>query len=193
MLEWLRQVALDPTAPVPAGWPHGWWGTLLLFCIPGGLGIPSGVLLGHGDGLDVATITFLYVVSDVILASFFEPAILLLIFVGRRRPVVRRLGLGFVAAMHQLMPTRGTASVAVILTAFGLGLPFGRVLGRGVGYALVPSWAFAIAGDTMCFVVGMLSTLFFDGVVGDQRVAVVGALVVMLVVSAVVRRHQARA
>jgi hypothetical protein len=189
LLEQLRTMAWDPAAPVPAGWPHGWWGTLLLFCIPGGIGIPSGVLLGHGDGLGPATLTLLYVVSDVVLATFFEPPIQLLRMIGRHRARVRRVGRAYLVAMHRLFPTHGASlSMAIVLTAFGLGLPFGRVLGAGTGYGLVSSWALAITGDTACFVVGMISTLWFDGMLGDQRLAVFGALVVMIVLSAVVRR-----
>jgi hypothetical protein len=189
LLEQLRTMAWDPAAPVPAGWPHGWWGTLLLFLIPGGIGIPSGVLLGHGDGFGPPALTLLYVASDVVLALVFEPMILVLVLVGRHRPGVRRVGRGFVAAMHRLFPTHGASvSMAVMGTGFVLGLPFGRLLGAGAGYGLVPSWALAIAGDTCSFAVGMLSTLWFNGVLGDQRLAVAGALVVMLAVSAVVRR-----
>jgi hypothetical protein len=54
-LEW------DPTAPVPLGWPHGALGVLLLFCIPGGFGVPFGVLLAQRDGIGpLATTALLY-------------------------------------------------------------------------------------------------------------------------------------
>jgi len=88
MLDYIQRLAWDPTAPVPAGWPHGWWGVLLLFCIPGGVGIPPGVLLGHGGGLGAVFMTVLYFVSDVVLAAFFEPLLQVLAFMSRRIPAL---------------------------------------------------------------------------------------------------------
>ncbi|MGH7894269.1 MAG: hypothetical protein ACREQL_06340 [Candidatus Binatia bacterium] len=191
--EYLQRLAWDPTAPVPEGWPHGWWGVLLLFCIPGGMGIPPGVLLGHQGGLGPSVMSVLYFASDVVLACAFEPMLVVLAALGRRLPLVRRMGDAVLALITRTMPAgSASAPIGVALTAFGAGLPFGRALGAAAGYALVPSWLFTIAGDMAYFALGMASTLWLDGMLGDQRVAALAGLVVMLVVPALVRRWYAR-
>ena len=191
MLEYIRRFAWDPTAPVPAGWPHGWWGVLLLFCIPLGAGIPSGVLLGHGDGLGAPFIILLYVVSDVVLAAFFEPMLRVLAFVSRWVPALDRAGTLLVGAVMATMPAGSLAGpTGVALTGFGAGLPFGRALASAVGYGLVTGWMLSIAGDTSYFLIGMASTLWFQDMFGDPRMAAVAALVVMLVVPLVLRRFR---
>jgi hypothetical protein len=192
MLEHLK-FAWDPTAPVPAGWPHGWWGALLLFCVPGGAGIPPGVLLGHHDGLGPTLLTALYVLSDVILAFFFEPMLLAFVFAARAVPRLRVLARAAVAAIVRSVEV-GTASTAtaVVLTGFGAGLPFGRALGRAAGQTLVPSWLLAITGDTLCFLLAMVSTLWLDRLIGDQRITALAAFGVMVAVPPLVRRVRAR-
>lgn len=192
--EYLQRLAWDPSAPVPDGWPHGWWGVLLLFCLPGGVGIPPGVLLGHGDGLAPTLMTVLYVVSDVVLACAFEPGLRALAALGRRSARVRRAGDVVLVAITRTMPAgSASAPLGVALTGFGAGLPFGRALAAAAGYRLVPGWLFAIAGDTAYFLLGMASVLWFQDVLGDQRAAALAALVVMLVVPALVRRRRSGA
>jgi hypothetical protein len=188
MLEYLR-LALDPTAPVPAGWPHGWLGVLLLFCIPGGVGIPSGVLLGHHDGFGPALTTSLYFLSDVLLACVFEPLLAWLAAASRRAPRLARARAGVRVAIERTMPPGSFAGpLGVVLMGFGMGLPFGRALGAAAGYALVTSWLLTIAGDMTFYVIGMASTLWFEGILGDPRQAALAGIVVLLVVSALVRR-----
>ena len=57
---------------------------LLLFLIPLGFGIPGGVLLAHRAGIGWPLMSFLYFVSDVILAFLFEPLLRLVIAAGGR-------------------------------------------------------------------------------------------------------------
>jgi hypothetical protein len=129
MLEYIQRLAWDPTAPVPAGWPHGWWGVLLLFCIPGGVGIPPGVLLGHGDGLGALFMTVLYFFSDVFLAAFFEPLLQVLALVSHHVPRLQRAGDLLIRAITATMPAGSLAGpTGVVLTGFGAGLPFGRAI-----------------------------------------------------------------
>lgn len=188
MLEFLRSLAGDPSAPMPAGWPHGWLGVLLLFCVPGGIGIPSGVLLARNDGIGPLATTLLYAVSDVLLAATIEP---LLVALSRARPHVPALDrvarATLLAIARMLPPGRLIGPTSVVLAGFGMGMPFGRILGAGAGYGLVPSWLLTIAGDMLYFWLGMASTLWLGGVLGDQRMAALGALVLMLVVSMAVR------
>ena len=192
ILEYLQRLAWDPTAPIPDGWPHGWYGVLLLFCIPGGVGIPPGVLLGHRNGLGIVVMTVLYFCSDVMLAFAFEPMLRVLALAGRYVPAIERLGQWTMHAITRVMPAGGIAGpTGVVLTALGAGLPFGRALAAGAGYGLVAGWLLAIAGDMIYYLIGMTSTLWFDGMLGDQRVAAFAGLAVMLIVPVIIHRLRA--
>ena len=189
--EYLQRLAWDPTAPVPAGWPHGWPGVLLLFCIPGGMGIPPGVLLGSDGGLGPIVMTVLYFVSDIVLACVFEPLLVILAALARRLPFLSRAGNVVLAGIRHTMPAGSTsAPLGIALTAFGAGLPFGRTLAAGAGFGLVASWFFTIAGDMAYFGLGMVSTLWFDNLLGDPRMAALAGLAVMFIVPAMIRRWQ---
>jgi len=193
IVEYLQRLAWDPTAPVPAGWPGGWWGVLLLFCIPGGMGIPPGVMLGHHGGLGPIVMSILYFASDVVLACVFEPMLLLLAALARRLPLLRRVAHRVLAAITRTVPAgRTSAPIGIALTAFGAGLPFGRALAAAAGFGLVSSWLFTIAGDMAYFGLGMASTLWFDDLLGDPRTAAFAGLAVMIVVPGLIRRWHAR-
>jgi len=193
MLEYLQRLAWDPSAPVPGGWPHGWYGVLLLFCIPGGAGIPPGVLLGHRDGLGALPMTVLYFGSDIVLALAFEPLLHLLRFVGRWVPLIERMGRAVMLVIERTMPAGGLVGpTSVVLTGFGAGLPFGRALAAGAGYGLLSGWLLTITGDMFYFLIGMASTLWFDGLLGDQRMAALAGIAVMVIVPMAVRRIRAR-
>ena len=190
--EYLQRLAWDPTAPVPAGWPHGWWGVLLLFCIPGGMGIPPGVLLGHHGGLGPIVMSVLYFLSDVVLASVFEPMLIVVAALARRLVLLRHVADRILTAITRTMPAGSAkAPLGIALTAFGAGLPFGRALAAAAGFGLVSSWLFTIAGDMVYFGLGMVSTLWFDDLLGDPRIAALAGLVVMFVVPGLIRRWQA--
>jgi len=194
IVEYLQRLAWDPTVPVPAEWPSGWWGVLLLFCIPGGVGIPPGVLLGHQGGLGPIVMSVLYFLSDVFLATVFEPMLVIVAVLARRVQFVRRVADAILRAVTRTMPAgNASAPFGIALTAFGAGLPFGRALGAAAGFGLVASWLFTIAGDMVYFALGMASTLWFDDLLGDSRSAALAGLVVMFVVPPVVRRLRAYA
>ena len=187
--EYLQRLAWDPTAPVPAGWPHGWWGVLLLFCIPGGMGIPPGVLLGNHGGLGPIVMSVLYFASDIVLACVFEPLLVALAALARRLPFLSRLGDVVLTGIRRTMPAdNASAPVGIVLTAFGAGLPFGRALAAAASFGLVSSWLFTIAGDMAYFGLGMASTLWFDNLLSDPRLAALAGLAVMFVIPAVIRR-----
>lgn len=192
--EYLQRLAWDPTAPVPAGWPGGWWGVLLLFCIPGGIGIPPGVLLGHQGGLAPLVMSILYFVSDIVLACVFEPLLIILAALARRLPLLRRIANRILAAVSRTMPANNaSAPTGIALAGFGAGLPFGRALAAIAGFGLVSSWLFTIAGDMAYFGLGMASTLWFVDLLGNPRMAAFAGLAVMFVVPAIIRRWHARA
>jgi hypothetical protein len=189
VLEFLQRLAWDPGAPVPAGWPGGSAGALLLFCIPGGLGIPPGVLLGARDGLGPLRMTALYLVSDVVLAALFEPMLRALAMASRRVPALARAGDALLVALGRTMPAGSVAGPAgVALTGFGAGLPFGRAVAAGAGYGPGRGWGLTIAGDLVYFWLGMASTLWVQNLVGDPRTAALAALALMLALSFAIRR-----
>ncbi len=189
MLEYLQRLAWDPTAPVPAGWPHGWYGVFLLFCVPGGAGVPPGSLLGHRDGLGIVFMTVLYFLSDVALAPAWEALLHVLRFLGRHVPRFGKALSMTLALIKKTMPAGSLAGpTGVVLMGFGAGLPFGRAIAAGAGYGLLTSWLLAIAGDMIYFAIGMASTLWFDGLIGDPRIAALAGLVVMLALPPLVHR-----
>jgi hypothetical protein len=149
----LQRALLDPTAPIPAGWPAGALGVLLLFLIPVGGGIPAGVLMAHVRGIGWPIVMGLYLVSDVILACIFEPPLRLLIAVGRYVPVVGRLAGSMRAVLHRTTAQYGTAGgpLALILVSFGVDPMTGRAAAAAAGHGFVPGWAIAITGDMFYF------------------------------------------
>jgi hypothetical protein len=181
--------AWDPSAPVPLGWPHGWVGVLLLFCVPMGVGVPPGVLLAKQAGLGPAMTTNLYLLSDVLMAFVFEPMLRLLAAVARRRRRLAHLRDAYGIALARVMPRGNLAGPGgVVLTGFGMGLPFGRALAALAGYGLVMGWLLTIAGDSLYFLIGLVSTLWFGGMFGDQRMAALAGIAVMVVVAVAVHR-----
>lgn len=187
--DWLRLV-WDPTAPVPLGWPHGSLGALLLFCVPGGMGVPPGVLLAKQDGIGPAMTTALYFLSDVLMALvLFEPIMRGLATLARRRQRLAQMRAAYAAALGRFMPRGGVVGPGgIVFTGFAMGPPFGRALGALVGYGLLAGWLLAIAGDMALFLIGLVSTLWFGGVFGDQRTAALAGLAVMVLVTVVVHR-----
>jgi hypothetical protein len=186
----LQRALLDPTAPIPAGWPAGAWGVLLLFLIPVGGGIPSGVLMAHVRGIGWPIMLGLYLVSDVILAFVFEPLLRLLIAVGRYLPVVGRLARSLRAVLHRTAAQYGNAGgpLALILVSFGVDPMTGRAAAAAAGHGFVPGWAIAITGDMFYFAVLMTSTLWLGDALGNDRLTIGIMLVVMFVLPAIMRR-----
>jgi hypothetical protein len=181
--------AWDPSSPVPLGWPHGWVGVLILFCVPGGVGVPPGVLLAKQGGLGPAMTTNLYLLSDVLMAFVFEPMLRVLAAAARRRPRLARLRDAYAVALTRVMPRGSLAGPGgIVLTGFGMGLPFGRALAALAGYGLVAGWLLTMSGDVLYFLIGLVSTLWFGGLFGDQRMAALAGMAVMVVVAVAVHR-----
>lgn len=170
----LGRAVFDPTAPLPAGWPGGWHGVLLLFCIPIGGGIPSGVLMARAVGLGWPTMLGLYFVSDVLLALVFEPLLKLVAAVGGRTAFGRRFGEAWRLQMRRTTERFGRASgpVALVLVAFGVDPMTGRTAAAAAGHGFLPGWAIAITGDMGYFAVIMASTLWLGSVLGDGQLTV---------------------
>src|SRR5262249_43214470 len=187
--EFWRSV-FDPSAPLPHGWPVGALGAFLLFCVPIGGGIPAGVLMARNAGVSPPGMAVLYFLSDIVLPSTFAPILLALAWIGRWVPFLGRRG----AAVRRLATRAGGAQTGVrgplglVLVSFGVDPMTGRAAAAAAGHGFVRGWAIAIAGDMLYFVVLMASTLWLQGILGDERFTVAAVLLVMLVLPSVVRR-----
>ena len=190
----LQRALLDPTAPIPPGWPAGAWGVLLLFLVPIGGGIPAGVLMARDRGLSWPLMMALYFVSDVILACTFEPLLRMLILAGRSLPLLGRVTGAIRQMVRQSTARYGTKGgpLALVMIAFGVDPMTGRAAAHAAGHGFVPGWAIAITGDMIYFTVLMVSTLWLNSVLGDERWTIGGMLVFMLVMPSIVRRWQER-
>jgi len=189
------QAVLDPNAPLPAGWPMGALGAFLLFCVPIGGGIPAGVLMARTAGVSPPVMAVLYFLSDIVLAVTFEPFLRVARWLGRFLPPVAWLARSMraLAARSGASASGAKGPLGLILVSFGVDPMTGRAAAAAAGHGFVPGWALAIAGDMLYFVVLMASTLWLEGVLGDQRLTVAAVLVLMLVLPSIVRRLSNRA
>lgn len=189
-LDDFQRALLDPTAPIPANWPEGWWGVLLLFLVPVGGGIPAGVLMAHARGVSWPMMMVLYFVSDVILACVFEPMLRGLILLGRVVPIIGRFAAAVRTSVRATASQYGTTGgpLALILVSFGVDPMTGRAAAHAAGHGFVPGWAIAITGDMFYFAVLMVSTLWVGSTVGDDRLTIGIMIVVMFVLPSIIRR-----
>jgi hypothetical protein len=181
---------LDPSAPLPHGWPVGALGAFLLFCVPIGGGIPAGVLMARNAGVSPPAMATLYFLSDIVLAFTFEPILLVVTWLGRWVSPLARVAdwIRSLARRASGAPTGARGPLGLILVAFGVDPMTGRAAAKAAGHGFLPGWAIAITGDMIYFVVLMASTLWLQGVLGDERVTMGAVLLVMLVLPSLVRR-----
>ncbi len=186
----LLRALLDPTAPLPAGWPTGGLGAFLLFLVPIGGGIPLGVLMASRAGLGPLVVATLYLVSDVVLAFSAEPGVLGARWLGRRIPALGRLGDGLARLTVQtgLGEQSARGPLGLVLVSFAVSPTTGRAAAAAAGHGFVPGWSLAIAGDMGYFALLMTSTLWLDGVLGDGRVTVGVTLLLAWVLPLLLRR-----
>jgi hypothetical protein len=160
---------------------------VLLFCIPGGVGIPPGVLLGRGDGLGALFMTVLYFASDVVLAAFFEPVLQVLAFVSRRVPAVERANASHRAIRDDAgKDLAGPTGVALPASARACRSAVPRI---GNELRARPRWLLTISATCSTSSRHGLDALV-QGLLGDPRMAALAALVVMLVVPLALRRFR---
>lgn len=168
---------------------------LTLFLIPVGGGIPPGVLLAHSRGIGWPAMTFLYFVSDVILALLFEPLLRLLIAAGRTRPALAR---ATQAARESMRRTAdhfggtGAGPFMLVMIAFGVDPMTGRTAAAVAGHGFVAGWAIAIAGDMLYFLAVAAATLKLNSWVKDPNTTSVVILIAMFAVPWLIRRAKAR-
>jgi len=186
----LFQALINPTAPLPAGWPTGAWGAFLLFLFPIGGGIPTGVLVARAGGVSPALTALLYFFSDVIMAFVSEPMVLLMRWLGRRVPMLGRLGdrLARFSGQSGLRDGGARGPLGLILLSLTFDPMAGRAAAAAAGHGFVPGWALAIIGDMLYFVLLMLSTLWVSSVIGDDRVTLGVVLLAMWLLPLLTRR-----
>jgi hypothetical protein len=175
-------------------WPNGSGGTLWLFLIPFGGGIPAGVLFARSRGIGWPLMEALYCVSDVMLACVFEPVMRLILNAARTKPRLARVTDALRTAVRQTTALYGTTGgpFALILIAFGVDPMTGRAAAAAAGHGPVSGWAIAIAGDMLYFTLIMASTLWLNAILGDGRWTTGTILVLMFVVPLLIRRWKNR-
>ena len=167
---------------------------LLLFLVPVGGGIPAGVLLARANGLAWPVTAGLYFVSDVILASAFEPVLRVLVALGRRLPVLARVGAAISVAMDRTAAHYGGAGAGpfmLIVIAFGVDPMTGRAAALAAGHGFIAGWAIAIAGDMLYYSVIAFTTLRLNAYFKDPNTTMLIVLGAMIVVPILVRRAHA--
>src|SRR5438094_6052165 len=115
----------------PAQHPPGAWGAFLLFLIPVGGGIPTGVLMARAGGVSPPIMALLYFCSDVIMAFISEPMVIFLRWLGRRVPAVGRIGdrLARFSGQSGLRDSGARGPLGLILVS----LTFDPTAGRAAG------------------------------------------------------------
>ncbi len=188
------RAVMDPSAPLPGGWPRGAWGAFLLFLVPVGGGIPAGVLMARDGGVSPPVMAFLYLVSDVVLAFVFEPLLWLMTRVGRLVPPLGRLVARLAGAVQAAGLRAGGARgpLGLVLVSFGVDPMTGRAAAAAAGHGFVGGWTLAIAGDMLYFALLMVSTLWLNSMVGDERLTIGVMLFVTLILPSLVRRRQSQ-
>jgi len=191
----LLQALLDPTAPVPAGWPSGGWGAFLLFLFPVGGGIPVGVLMAQNGGVPAWGTAVLYFLSDVVLAFTAEPVLIFFRWLGRLVPPLGRVGawLTRITAGVGLRDEGARGPLGLILVSFAVSPSTGRAAAAAAGHGFIPGWALAITGDMGYFALIMASTLWLSSVLGDQRLTIGLMLGVTWVLPLLLRRMRSGA
>jgi len=184
---------LDPSAPIPSGWPGGAWGVLLLFLVPVGGGIPAGVLMARDRGLAPLTTASLYFVSDVILAFVFEPILRFVMLLGRWIPILGRGARRVLDAVQRAgsEDSWGTSPLGLIMVSF-IEPMTGRSAAAAAGHGFVSGWTLAITGDMLFFAVIMISTLAMNRALDDERATVLVMLVVVFGMPPLLRRLRRR-
>jgi hypothetical protein len=162
----------------------------MLFLIPVGGGIPGGVLLAQKSGIGWPVMMGLYLVSDVILAFVFEPALRLVSMAGRRIPRLARVAEAFRRSMERTTAPYGSAAgpFALVMIAFGVDPMTGRTAAAAAGHGFVSGWILAITGDMMYFTVIMAATLKLSAIIGDPTLAVGLILAAMIFLPVLARR-----
>ncbi|MBO9665732.1 MAG: hypothetical protein J7501_02840 [Bdellovibrio sp.] len=162
----------------------------MLFAIPVGGGIPAGVVLGQSRGVGWIAMSVLYFFSDVLLAFFFEPVMIVFLKIAQYVPFLQRMFAVSREMTNKTIARYGNkpGPLLLIMIAFGVDPMTGRAAALSQGHSFITGWAIAIAGDMMFFGVVMASTIWLNNVLGDGTWAAVIIMVLMLGLPPLVRR-----
>jgi hypothetical protein len=190
LLQQFTRAMVDPTAPLPALWPAGAVGVLLVFCTQIGAGIPLGVIMARNTGLSPVATAGLYLVSDVVLAFMTEPMLIALRWLAARVEFIGRLGnrLSKLSGATGLSQGRVQGPLGLILFSFAVAPAPARAASETAGHGFISGWSLAIIGDMLYFTLIMVSTLWASSVFGNDRVAVGAVLVGAWVLPMLIRR-----
>lgn len=166
------------------------WEVLVLFLIPIGGGIPAGVVLAAKYAMPIWAMYVLYLISDIILACAFEPAMLLFIKKSKGSPKLQKIRTVLLEATKHSRESFGLSPgpIALILIAFGTDPMTGRSIAKWFGHGFLTGWTLTIAGDMIFFSVIMASTLFLNSVLGDGTMAAVIVIVLMIAIPALIKK-----
>jgi hypothetical protein len=170
------------------------WEVFVLFFIPVGGGVPAGVILAKKRGFGWITMTFVYFISDLVLACLFEPLVLLMKAAGRRFTFVARINEGLKKSTHKTIAKYGLRPnvLSLITISFGVDPMTGRTAALAAGHGFISGWTLAIIGDMLFFLILMISTLCLNNILGDGTWAAVIIMVAMTVVPVLVRKVRER-
>jgi hypothetical protein len=160
------------------------WDVLLLFVVPVGGGIPAGVILAKSKSISWVLTSFLYFISDLILACVFEPLMLLFLYWCKKNHRFEKFRKSFAAIMTKTISRYGVnpSPFNLIMITFGTDPMTGRSVAKAAGHGFVIGWALTIAGDMLFFFVIMASTLWLNQILGDGTwtVLIITALILGL-------------
>lgn len=166
------------------------WDVFLLFSIPIGGGIPAGVVLGQGRGVGWVTLSLIYLVSDIVLALYFEPLMHLVIRMSHKNKFLAHMREALKESTKKTISGFGSnpGPLMLVVIAFGVDPMTGRAAALAAGHNFFTGWAIAIAGDMIFFGVVMASTIWLNNFLGDGTMAAVIIMVAMLLIPAIIKR-----
>jgi hypothetical protein len=168
------------------------WDVFLLFAVPVGGGIPAGVILAKGRGVDWMTMTLVYFVSDILLALLFEPMMILFIKACERFSFLAKMREVFKESTNRPIAGFGASPgpFMLVIIAFGVDPMTGRAAAQAAGHGFLAGWAIAIMGDMLFFSVVAISTLSLNNILGDGTWTAIIIMVAMLGIPALVRKFK---
>ena len=167
----------------------GAWDVFLLFVIPLGGGVPSGIVLAKNRGLHWLVMLFLYLISDVVLAIVFEPLLVLFLRMSENSPRLLKMREALAKSTKMTIGRLGVSPgpFSLVAIAFGTDPMTGRSVAKVAGHGFLSGWTFAIVGDMLFFTVLMVSTLWLDNVLGNGTWAAIIITVAMMALPPFIR------
>lgn len=168
----------------------GHFQVLMLFLIPFGIGIPSGVLLAKNFMIHWPIIMLLYFISDIILAFVYEACLILTVKLLKKTKAYDRVSGATKKWIQKTTQRYGNilSPVTLVTISFGVDPMTGRAATIAAGHGFVSGWILAIIGDMIYFTILMASTLWLVDILGDGTLTTFIILVLMIVIPMIVRK-----